>query len=178
MTKDETLRTAIVDTAKRFYTTDKNCNTKGEPAGSDFLSPCLTEAALMGRLLPRDAYLAVAQRRFCRRWTRPDFKPLTEPVDTTGVSRPDQLAGKSHLIGPRVPARRDDDADRRPAARRPTNAGPILRRLAAIHGVKGMQAMYDAGYLGSHWLGTYAVLYMLSGAQPLNTERPHSSEVP
>ena len=38
----------------------------------------------------------------------------------------------------------------------------ILRRLAAIHGVKGMQGMYDAGYYGSHWLGTYAVYYMLS----------------
>jgi hypothetical protein len=25
-----------------------------------------------------------------------------------------------------------------------------------------MQALHDAGYYGSHWLGTYAVYYMLS----------------
>ena len=48
----------------------------------------------------------------------------------------------------------------------------VLRRLAAIHGVKGMQAMYDAGYYGSHWLGTYAVYYMLSPqARPASPDR-------
>ena len=44
---------------------------------------------------------------------------------------------------------------------RPTRSR-LWQSLAAIHGVKGMQAMYDAGYYGSHWLGTYAVYYMLS----------------
>src|SRR4029453_14972456 len=58
LAKDEALRAAIVETAKRFYTTDKNCNTKGEPAGSDFLSPCLTEAALMSRVEDRQPFLA------------------------------------------------------------------------------------------------------------------------
>jgi hypothetical protein len=40
----------------------------------------------------------------------------------------------------------------------------VLRRLAALHGVKGMQGMHDAGYYGSHWLATYAVYYMISPA--------------
>src|SRR5262249_5188497 len=52
--KDENLRKAIVDTSDRFYAKDKSCTTKNEPAGSDFLSPCLSEAALMGRLAPRE----------------------------------------------------------------------------------------------------------------------------
>jgi hypothetical protein len=35
-----------------------------------------------------------------------------------------------------------------------------------------MQAMYDAGYYGSHWLGTYAVYYMMSPQVQVNhTER-------
>ncbi len=157
---DETLRSAIMETTRRFYEGDKNCSTKNEPAGSDFLSPCLTEAALMGRLMPRDAFL-LWLNTFLPPMNSADFKPLTEPVETAGVSRPEQLAGKSHLIGlafqrglmmNRV-AELLPDGDLRAAA---------LRRLAAIHGVKGMQAMYDAGYYGSHWLGTYAVYYMLS----------------
>ena len=46
-----------LESAKRFYETDKNCDTKIEPAGTDFLSPCLTEAALMSRVMDRPAFL-------------------------------------------------------------------------------------------------------------------------
>jgi hypothetical protein len=158
--KDETLRAAIHETAKRFYEGDKNCTTKSEPAGSDFLSPCLTEAALMGRIMPRDAFLPWLNT-FLPAMNSPDFKPLTEPVETAGVARPEQLAGKSHLIG--LAFQRGLMMNRVADL---LGAGDvrasILHRLAAIHGVKGMQAMYDAGYYGSHWLGTYAVYYMLS----------------
>lgn len=160
MTNDETLRAAITDAATRFYASDKACNTKIEPAGSDFLSPCLTEAALMSRLMPRDAFLQWLNT-FLPPMDGVEFKPLTEPVDTTGVSRPDQLAGKSHLIGLAFQrgAMMTRIADVLPSG---DVRAAVLRRLAAIHGVKGMQAMYDAGYYGSHWLGTYAVYYMLS----------------
>ena len=160
LTKDAALGSAITDAATRFYATDKNCNTKIEPAGSDFLSPCLTEAALMSRLMPRDAFLTWFGT-FLPAMDSAEFKPLTEPVDTAGVSRPDQLAGKSHLIGLAFQrgAMMTRIADVLPAG---DVRAAVLRRLAAIHGVKGMQAMYDAGYYGSHWLGTYAVYYMLS----------------
>jgi len=160
MAKDEALHTAINETAMRFYEKDKNCNTKTEPAGSDFLSPCLTEAALMGRIMNRDAYLAWLNT-FLPAMDSGDFKPLTEPVETAGVSRPEQLAGKSHLIG--LAFQRglmmNRVAELLPAGDLRADA---LHRLAAIHGVKGMQGMYDAGYYGSHWIGTYAVYYMLS----------------
>jgi hypothetical protein len=160
LAKDDALRAAVVEAATRFYAHDKNCSTKIEPAGSDFLSPCLTEAALMSRLLPRETFLTWLGT-FLPPMDSAEFKPLTEPVDTAGVSRPDQLAGKSHLIGLAF--------QRGAMMTRIANVLPagdvrasVLRRLAAIHGVKGMQAMYDAGYFGSHWLGTYAVYYMLS----------------
>jgi hypothetical protein len=169
LTKDEALRTAVVDTAKRFYTNDKNCNTKGEPAGSDFLSPCLTEAALMGRILPRETFLPWLNA-LLPAMDSADFKPLTEPVDTSGVLRPEQLAGRSHLIGlafqrGAMMTRLADLLPERDAR------VPVLRRLAAIHGVKGMEAMHRAGYYGSHWLGTYAVMYMLSSAPAVSADR-------
>jgi len=158
--KDEPLRVAIHQNAKRFFEADKNCATKAEPAGSDFLSPCLTEAALMGRILDRQPFLAWLDT-FLPPMQSADFKPLTEPVETAGVSRPEQLAGKSHLIGLTF--------QRGMVMNRLANLLPngdlradVLRRLAAVHGVKGMQGMHDAGYYGSHWLGTYAVYYMLS----------------
>ena len=170
LTKADALHAAVIDAATRFYTNDKNCGTKSEPAGSDFLSPCLTEAALMGRIMPREAFLPWLDT-FLPAMDSPDFKPLTEPVDTSGVSRPDQLAGKSHLIGLAFQrgAMMTRIADLLPES---DLRASVLRRLAAIHGVKGMQAMYDAGYYGSHWLGTYAVYYMMSPQpQPNHTER-------
>jgi len=169
-TKADALGAAVIAAATRFYTHDKNCSTKSEPAGSDFLSPCLTEAALMGRIMPRETFLPWLDT-FLPAMDSPDFKPLTEPVDTTGVSRPDQLAGKSHLIGLAFQrgAMMTRIADLLPEG---DLRASVLRRLAAIHGVKGMQAMYDAGYYGSHWLGTYAVYYMMSPqAQPNHAER-------
>jgi hypothetical protein len=160
LTKDEALHAAIVEAATRFYEKDKTCNTKIEPAGSDFLSPCLTEAALMSRVMPREAFLTWLGA-FLPAMDSAEFKPLTEPVDTAGVSRPEQLAGKSHLIG--LAFQRGAMMTRIAGVLPPGDLrAPVLRRLAAIHGVKGMQAMYDAGYFGSHWLGTYAVYYMLS----------------
>ncbi len=111
----------------------------------------------MGRIMPREAFLPWLDT-FLPAMDSPDFKPLTEPVDTTGVSRPDQLAGKSHLIGLAFQrgAMMTRIADLLPEG---DLRAPVLRRLAAIHGVKGMQAMGDAYYYGSHWLGTYAVYY-------------------
>jgi hypothetical protein len=170
LAKADALHAAVIDAATRFYTNDKNCSTKNEPAGSDFLSPCLTEAALMGRIMPRDGFLQWLNT-FLPAMDSPDFKPLTEPVDTAGVSRPDQLAGKSHLIGLAFQrgAMMTRIADLLPEG---DLRAPVLRRLAAIHGVKGMQAMGDAYYYGSHWLGTYAVYYMMSPqAQPNHAER-------
>ena len=150
-TKDEALRAAIHDSAKRFYATDKNCDTKSEPAGTDFLSPCLTEAALMSRVMDRPAFLAWFDG-FLPAMHSAEFKPFTEPVDTTGITRPDRLAGKSHLIGLAF--------QRAVVMNRLAHVLPegdlrvgVLSRLAAVHGVKGMQGMHDAGYFGSHWLG-------------------------
>ena len=159
LTQDAALRAAIAQNAQRFFENDKKCSTKIEPAGSDFLSPCLTEAALMGRVLDRPAFLAWFDT-FLPQLQSADFKPLTEPVETAGVSRPEQLAGKSHLIG--LAFQRgmmmNRIADLLPAG---DLRAEVLHRLAAIHGVKGMQGMHDAGYFGSHWLGTYAIYYML-----------------
>ena len=53
---NEALKNAIKQRAFYFFGKDKGCPISWEPSGSDFLSPCLEEAALMKRLLPVDDY--------------------------------------------------------------------------------------------------------------------------
>lgn len=52
----EALKTAISERAKYFFLNDKNCPMSWEPGGTDFLSPCLEQAALMKRLLPDEEF--------------------------------------------------------------------------------------------------------------------------
>jgi hypothetical protein len=37
-----------------------------------------------------------------------------------------------------------------------------LHKLARIHASKGFEAMFQADYAGSHWIGTFALKYLLS----------------
>ena len=46
----------IEETAKRFYSNDKNCPIQWEPSGYDFLSPCLEESVLMQKVLTNQQF--------------------------------------------------------------------------------------------------------------------------
>lgn len=86
------------------------------------------------------------------------------PVDVTGITKEDQLAGKSHLIGL---AFQRAEAMTGIANALPANDPrvPVLTRLAAINANSGFKALADAGYFGSHWLGTYAVMCSRAAAR-------------
>jgi Protein of unknown function (DUF2891) len=53
---DTALLNAIKKTALRFYAADKDGPFSWEPNGSDFLSPCLEEADLMRKILPKQQF--------------------------------------------------------------------------------------------------------------------------
>ena len=55
-THDTVIETAIHDTAMRLFGNDKHCATNSEPVFGDFASPCLMEAALMGRVMDPASY--------------------------------------------------------------------------------------------------------------------------
>lgn len=84
-----------------------------------------------------------------------------EPVEPVEPIEDEQLKGaQSHLIGlsfyragalKRLAAVLPEDDVRRPA----------YEKLAAIHGESGFTTMYEADYVGTHWLASYAV-YMLA----------------
>ena len=35
-------------------------------------------------------------------------------------------------------------------------------RRSSVHGSRGFDAMFDADYAGSHWIGTFALKYLLT----------------
>ena len=51
------LAAVIVKKSKAYYLNDKNCPITWEPGGFDFLSPCLQEAALMLKVLPKKEFV-------------------------------------------------------------------------------------------------------------------------
>jgi hypothetical protein len=51
------LAKVIKERAKVFYQNDEGCPINWEPGGFDFLSPCLEEATLMLKVLPKEDYL-------------------------------------------------------------------------------------------------------------------------
>lgn len=50
------LEELIVKHSNYYYKNDKSCPLTWEPSGFDFLSPCLQEASLMLKVLPKDEY--------------------------------------------------------------------------------------------------------------------------
>lgn len=153
---DSALREAAQKTANRFFLRDRNCPTAYEPGGTEFLSPCLAEARLMTRVMDRQRAAQWLTDFLPAAYTEM-FKPLTVPVDVSGIVKEEQLAGKSHLIG--LAFQRAEAMMGIARALPPDDPrAPVLTRLAAINANSGFKALADAGYFGSHWLGTYAVM--------------------
>lgn len=162
--KDDALKAAVVETARRFYEGDKNCETKSEPGPSDFISPCLAEASIMGRTLEPSAYVKWLDQ-FLPPLYSADFRPLTQPMDPTLITKPERLAAKSHMIG--LAFMRAEQLNRVASALPPSDPRvAAMRRLSAMHGAQGMTAMHVAGYTGTHFLGAFSILYLLSIAAP------------
>lgn len=154
---DDPLRDAILKADNHFFGEDRNCPTAYEPAGTDFLSPCLTEARLMSRVMDREHFAAWLSD-FLPPLYSAAFKPLTTPAEAGEFSKDDLVGAKSHLIG--LAFSRAEDmvtiANRLPAA---DPRVPVLRRLAAVNATGGLDRIGAAGYEGSHWFATYAFLY-------------------
>jgi len=153
---DTALREMVLKAANRFFLNDRVCPTAYEPGGAEFLSPCLAEAGLMSKVLDKTRFVAWLDE-FLPPIYSLAFKPLTAPVDVSAITKEDLQGGKSHLIGLAF-ARAQAMAEISKALPAGDPRIPVLRRLAVINGRSGFQALTAAGYYGSHWLGTYAVL--------------------
>lgn len=71
------------------------------------------------------------------------------------------LTSKSHLIG--LAFLRAEAMNEIAAALPSGDArAHAYRELAALHGQMGFEAMFEADYAGSHWIGTFALKYLLT----------------
>jgi hypothetical protein len=52
------LAQVIIEKSREYYVNDKGCPITWEPGGFDFLSPCLQEASLMMKVLPKEEFIS------------------------------------------------------------------------------------------------------------------------
>jgi hypothetical protein len=162
-THDKATETAVHDAAVRLFGNDKHCATASEPVFGDFASPCLAEAALMGRVLTADAYCKWLDT-FLPPVYSPDFQVYVKEIDavhgnnrdTTGTD--EEGLPNAHLVG--LNYQRASDfmriANGLPASD-PRVA--VYRRLGQLNAKQGFDKIGSAGYLGTHWIATYALMY-------------------
>jgi hypothetical protein len=142
--------------ARQFYLSDTDCPLAYEPSGEDFLSPCLAEADVMRRVLPR-ADFAVWLRKFMPQtptsgeggWLRPVASPDPSDgklahLDGLNLSRGWMLEG--------IAAGLPDGDERLPA----------INAAAEAHRNAGLVAVTGEHYEGGHWLGSFAA-YLVTG---------------
>lgn len=171
-TGEKLLEQAVVERARAFFALDTGCAPNLEVSGSDFFSPCLNEAALMGQVLP-PAEFARWLDAFLPGQDAPGFKALTTGVEMAGsnedLKKADMLGAKAHLIGLAVSRAKalEDVANALPPGD-PRVAG--YRKLAASHARGGITAMYDADYVGTHWIATYVLDYLVSAQRKTSTD--------
>jgi len=148
-------------TARRLYADDSAAVVGAEPVGWDFVSPALTEADLMRRVLDPDPFAAWLDG-FLPDLSGPPHEALLTPVDV----EPDEGDGAAmHLIGLNVSRAwclaglADALAGREgPAA---TRLREPLHAAARRHAEAGAADVLTDDYAGSHWLSSFA-LYLLT----------------
>jgi len=148
---DESMLEMIKNSARKFYLNDSDCPISWEPSGYDFLSPCLQEAAIMKRVLPREVFI---------NWFAnflPKLKDINYQLAVGEVS--DRTDGKLvHLDGvnfSRAWALFDIVKD--------LPSYNHLKKIAYEHINYSLPNVVGDSYEGGHWLGSFAI-YALNSA--------------
>jgi hypothetical protein len=185
LAEDETLKTAVHANTLRLFGKDTKCPTALEPASGDLISACLTEAALMGRVMEQKEYLKWLDG-FLPPVYSTAFQIYNSDVDIShlsfnGLDREVQMTLKSHLIGLNF-QRATELLTIAYALPKDDPRVAAFRALAAINAKRGYETIGTAGYEGQHWLPTFALLYEneSKGPAPLEPEKPktHPGESP
>lgn len=141
---DTNLKSAIEESALRFYSQDIECPIHYEPSGYDFLSPCLQELDIMRKILS-DEDFATWSRHFLPSLIKQDLK--LEPGKIN-----DRSDGKLvHLDGLNFS---------RAWCLYGINKNQRAVTLGDEHLLYSLENITDGDYAGQHWLASFA-LYAL-----------------
>ena len=148
-TGDDSLARAIGDAAQRWYAKDAGYAAQFEPSGSDFLSPALTEAALMAQLGEPRAFAA---------WLG-GFLPRPDPLLRPAIVSDPSDGQIAHLHGLNL--------SRAYCMRLLTDAlpeddprVPMLAAAIAAHADASLPHVTGSDYMVEHWLAAYALLLL------------------
>ncbi len=146
-TRDPALVALIDACARTWFAGDRGCQA-WEPGGDEFLSPALTEALLMSRVLPSAEFAA---------WFD-GFLPGTLHGDPATLFTPATVSDRSdgkiaHLDGLNLSRAW---CWRSLAAAHPAIA-PVAEAAAAAHLAAALPHLAD-DYMGEHWLASFALL--------------------
>ena len=186
---DQKLADAVKQRTYDFFIDDTACPTVYEPSGSDFLSPCLSEAVLMSRAFDRQRFSlwltnfltdvdtlreqVIVNENYLEIESG-DRSSLSEgAVEAEGevnensertepLEQGNRLIGaRSHLIGLAF-ARAGDLL--RLAESLPVGDPRVgvFREVATLQARHGFEKMYEADYFGTHWLASFAVRMLTS----------------
>jgi DUF2891 family protein len=141
----------VVSKAQQFYLMDQKCPLTYEPSGEDFLSPCLGEADLMRRVLPRPEFARWLQRFL------PQISPVTNSAWLVPAVSPDPSDPKlAHLDGLNL-SRAWMLEGIAAGLPRGDKRLPSIMVAAEAHRRAGLAAVTGEHYEGGHWLGSFAV---------------------
>ncbi|MCF8380626.1 MAG: DUF2891 domain-containing protein [Bacteroidales bacterium] len=142
---NEALKSVIEESARNFYTDDKNCPMNWEPGGYDFLSPCLQEADIMRKVLNQKEF-EVWLKEFLPELSNPEFTLQPGIVNDRTDGQLVHLDGVNFsrawcLYGL---ARNTPDLQH-------------LNKIADDHIIYSLSSVTDGNYEGGHWLASFAI---------------------
>ncbi len=144
--KNVPLQNSLRDNALRLFKNDADCPFAWEPSGTDFLSPCMEEIAIMQRVMPEKEFL---------KWLK-DFAPKL--FDKNYKWEPGKVSDRSdghlvHLDGLNFSRAWNFY---KLAKQYPKQLGH-LNALADSHLNFSLPAIVDGNYEGEHWLASFAL---------------------
>jgi hypothetical protein len=147
---DTKLYNKIKDYSIINFSPDINCPVNYEPSGTDFLSPCLAEAALMSSILEKKEFNEWFEN-FIPSLKEPEFNNIINPPTVLDPKDP----GIGHLIGlmfHRAWTLKDIANKLNKSSEK-----NFLLQISDLHSKKGYDVMFESGYGGEHWLATFAL---------------------
>lgn len=148
------LRGLIAAAARRWYGDDADIDLRFEPSATDFLSPAVSEADLMRRVLPGVEFAAWVDRFAPRGFVELRPVDVVDPSDGQLAHWAGLNLSRSWMLS--------SIADALPEQHRHADD---LRATAEAHAVAGLATATHDSYMISHWVPTFAV-YVLTRSGP------------
>jgi len=140
----------LIDRSVVFFYTDEGCPINYEPSGEDFISPCLIEADLMRRVLPKDQFI---------KW----FDKFIKPEKLRGSIRPVEVINPKdprigHLIG--LFYQRGSSIDGILSVLSENDfRHNFFEKMKDMNCASAEEYIVKSGYGGEHWLASFAIFF-------------------